>query len=163
VVALLGCDDAGGVRESPGETAARRNVMSANTEFIKTVHKHLNAWDMEGLRPYFADDVETQTPGGTFHSFDGWKAMSEVFQTASPDSHHELARLFEDGDTVMVEGIYAGTHTGPLASEAGTLAASGNAFALPYVDLFQLRDGVCVSHRVYWDNVTLMGQIGALG
>ena len=49
-------------------------------------------------------------------------------------------------------GCNAGTQTGPLVTEGGTIPASGNAFAFPYVDLFQLRDGVCVSHRVFWDN-----------
>jgi ketosteroid isomerase-like protein len=42
----------------------------------------------------------------------------------------------------------------------GTLPASGNAFAFPYVDLFELRDGICISHRVYWDNVGFLMQLG---
>ncbi|HWJ82956.1 MAG TPA: ester cyclase [Nocardioides sp.] len=137
--------------------------MSEHTEFVETVHRHLNDDDFDALRPHFAADVETQTPGGTLKSFDDWRAMGEVFQVAAPDARHQSLRVFEDGDSVIVEGIYAGTHTGPLVTEAGEVPASGNSFALPYVDIFQLRDGVCVSHRVYWDNVGFMMQLGAMG
>ena len=71
-----------------------------------------------------------------------------------------VVRTFEDGDTVIVEGVFSGTQTGPLVMDNGTLPASGNAFAFPYVDLFELRDGICISHRVYWDNVGFLMQLG---
>jgi hypothetical protein len=58
------------------------------------------------------------------------------------------------------ELLDAGTQTGPLVTEGGTLPASGNAFAFPYVDQFQLRDGICVSHRIYWGNLGFMMQLG---
>lgn len=68
--------------------------------------------------------------------------------------------VFEDRDTIIVEGVYAGTRTGPLVTDGGTLPASGNAFAFPYVDIFQLHADICVSHRIYWDNVGFMMQLG---
>lgn len=134
--------------------------MSQHRTFVDTVYRHLNAFDFDALEPLFAADVETQTPGGTLKTRDEWRAMGDAFQVAAPDAHHELVRCFEDGDTVVVEGVYAGTQTGPLATEGGSLPASGNAFAFPYVDIFQLRDGVCVSHRVFWDNLGFMMQLG---
>lgn len=137
--------------------------MGTHTDFIHLVHQHLNDWDFGPLRDYFADDVETQTPGGTLKTFDEWQALGEAFKVAAPDARHELLRSWEDGDTVIAEGIFAGTQTGPLAGEGGTVPASGNSFAFPYVDIFQLRDGVCVSHRVYWDNASFLMQIGAMG
>jgi ketosteroid isomerase-like protein len=33
----------------------------------------------------------------------------------------------------------------------------------PFADFFQVRDGRCVSHRIYWDNMAMMAQLGALG
>jgi predicted ester cyclase len=121
-----------------------------------------NSGDLEAARPYFAEDVETVTPQGVLSGFEAWKEMGGAFLTAVPDMHHDIVRTFEDGDTIVVEGIYSGTHTGPLATPDGTLPPSGNRFALPYVDLFEVHDGVCTSHRVYWDNVTLMSQLGAM-
>ena len=48
---------------------------------------------------------------------------------------------------MIVEGVYTGTHTGPLAGPAGVIPATGRSFSLPYVDIFQARDGKFVSHR----------------
>jgi steroid delta-isomerase-like uncharacterized protein len=134
--------------------------MGQHRAFIDTVYRHLNAADFDAAAPYFAPDVETQTPNGTLKTTEEWLAFGHAFHAAVPDAKHEIVRCFEDGDTVIVEGVYSGTQTGPLVSDAGTIPASGNSFAFPYVDFFQLRNGVCVSHRVYWDNVGFMMQLG---
>lgn len=134
--------------------------MGQHRSFVDTVYPLLNAFDLDAIEQHFAEDVETQSPGGTLKSRDEWRAMAEVFHTCAPDARHEVVRCFEDGDTVVVEGVYSGTQTGPLVTEGGTLPPSGNAFAFPYADFFQLRDGICVSHRIYWDNVGFMMQLG---
>jgi hypothetical protein len=76
--------------------------------------------------------------------------------------HHEILRTYEDGDTIVVEGVYSGTQTGPLEVPHGTFPPSGNSFAFPYVDVMEVSDGKCVPHRGYWDNVTFLSQIGAI-
>jgi hypothetical protein len=63
---------------------------------------------------------------------------------------------------VIVEGVYTGTQTGPLAGPGGMIPASGRSFSLPYVDIFQAQDGKFVPHRIYWDNATLLLQLGVL-
>ena len=137
--------------------------MSTHRAFIDTVYGHFNNGNYDAVEPYFAPDVETRSPGGTLKTRDEWRAMGEAFLSAVPDMHHEVVGYFEDGDTILVEGVYSGTQTGPLVTENGTLPASGNAFAFPYIDVFELRDGVCVSHRIYWDNLGFLTQLGAMG
>jgi ketosteroid isomerase-like protein len=134
--------------------------MAQHTTWINDVYRHLNAADLDSVEPYFAPDVQTQTPGGPMKTRDEWRAFGTAFYTAVPDAKHEIVRSFEDGDTIIVEGVFSGTQTGPLVMESGTIPASGNAFAFPYVDLFELRDGICVGHRVYWDNVGFLMQLG---
>lgn len=137
--------------------------MTDNKRFAETVYKHLNAFDFDAVEPYFAEDVETRTPGGTLKTRDEWRAMGDAFKNAAPDARHEMTRYFEDGDTIIVEGVYTGTQTGPMVTEQGTLPASGNAFAFPYADIFQLKDGVCVSHHIYWDSLGFLTQLGVMG
>ena len=135
------------------------------SDLLSMVHGHyaaLNHGDLDEATAYFDDDVETITPGGTLHGVAAFRALGEGFLAAVPDMHHDIVRTFEDGDTIVVEGVYSGTQTGPLQSPQGTIPASGNAFAFPYVDILQAKDGKCVSHRVYWDNVTFLAQIGAI-
>jgi steroid delta-isomerase-like uncharacterized protein len=137
--------------------------MNQHRTFIDTVYEHFNTGDFDAVEPYFAPDVETQAPGGTLKTRDEWRAMGEAFRTAVPDMHHEIVSYYEDGDTLLVEGVYSGTQTGPLVTDSGTLPASGNAFAFPYVDIFELRDGICLNHRIYWDNLGFLTQLGAAG
>ena len=136
--------------------------MSDLLSLVQAHYDALNHGDLDDAVRYFDEDVETITPGGTLHGLAAFRAMAEAFLTAVPDMHHEILRTFEDGDTILVEGVYSGTQTGPLQSPQGTVPASGNSFAFPYVDIMQARDGRCVSHRVYWDNVTFLSQIGAI-
>ena len=137
--------------------------MSQHRTFIDTVYGHLNVGDFDAVEPYFAPDVETRAPGGTLKTRDEWRAMGNAFHAAVPDMKHEIVRYYEDGDTILVEGIYSGTQTGPLVTETGTLPPSGNAFAFPYIDILELRDGICVNHRIYWDNLGFMTQLGVAG
>jgi ketosteroid isomerase-like protein len=88
--------------------------------------------------------------------------MGEAFRAAAPDNRLEARHTWEDGDTVIVEGVYSGTQTGPLAGSDGVIPATGRSFSLPYVDIFGARDGKIVSHRVYWDNAALLAQLGVL-
>jgi steroid delta-isomerase-like uncharacterized protein len=136
--------------------------MSDLLSLVHATYDALNARDLDAVRPYFAEDVETVTPGGTLRSLDEWQAMGQAFMAAAPDMHHEIVRTFEDGDTIVVEGIYSGTQTGALVGPTGTLPPSGQAFAFPYVDFFRTADGKIVSHRIYWDNLGFMSQLGAL-
>ena len=73
-----------------------------------------------------------------------------------------MLRTFEVGDTIIVEGTYSGTQTGPLVGPGSTIPATGKAFSFPYVDILQARDGKVISHRIYWDNVTFLSQLGVL-
>jgi steroid delta-isomerase-like uncharacterized protein len=135
------------------------------SDLLSMLHSHydaLNAGDLDAATASFADDVETITPGGRLTTLAEFRALGEAFMTAVPDMHHDILRTFEDGDTIIVEGVYSGTQTGPLAGPQGTLPPSNKSFAFPYVDFMQANDGKCVSHRVYWDNVTFLSQIGAI-
>jgi steroid delta-isomerase-like uncharacterized protein len=118
--------------------------------------------DLDAALTHFADDVETMTPQGTLKGIDAWRDMGRAFTTAAPDQRMEVIRSFELEDTVIVEGVYSGTHTGPLESPDGTIPASGNAFAFPFADLLTFENGKCVKHHIYWDNLTFLAQLGVL-
>ena len=135
------------------------------SDLLSLVHAHYDALshgDLDGATAYFADDVETITPGGTLKGLAAFRELGEAFVAAVPDGRHDIVRTFEAGDTIVVEGIYSGTQTGPLVGAQGTIPPSGNAFAFPYADFLEVKDGKCVSHRIYWDNVTFLAQIGAI-
>jgi steroid delta-isomerase-like uncharacterized protein len=136
--------------------------MSKIQDMLQTHFDAVNSGVLDAAVAVFDADVETQTPNGTMKGIDEFRSLGEVFKRAAPDNRMRAVRMFEVGDTIIVEGIYSGTQTGPLETPNGTVAASGHAFSFPYVDVLTERNGKFVSHHIYWDNVTFLGQIGAL-
>ena len=135
------------------------------SELRKLVQQHydaVNRVDIEGSLAIFHPDVEGVTPNGPTHGLDEMRGMGEAFAAAVPDQRLEMVRCVETGDTVVVEGVYAGTQTGPLEGPGGTLPPSGREFAFSFCDVFTFRDGRCETHHIYWDNMSLLAQLGAL-
>jgi len=120
----------------------------------------VNSGDLDTALSVFDVDCEIVTPNGTVRGIQAQRALGEAFAVAAPDNRLTAVRTVEAGDTIVVEGVYSGTHTGPLVGPAGTIPATGRAFSFPYCDVFQARDGKFVSHHVYWDNATFMAQLG---
>ena len=81
---------------------------------------------------------------------------------AFPDSHMDLSRMVSAGDEVCVTGSFRGTETGDLVGEQGTIPASGKAIDLPFAEVFTIREGRIARQETYWDQLTMMAQIGAL-
>ena len=136
--------------------------MSELMDLALAHYEAMNRGDLDAGTAPFAEDVETTTPQGTMKGLDEFKGLGAAFLTAVPDMKLEIVRSFEDGDTIVIEGVYSGTQTGPLVGPAGTIPPSGNAFAFPYVDIMQAAGGKFVSHRLYWDNVTFLTQLGVV-
>jgi predicted ester cyclase len=137
--------------------------MSTPLEMARGHYAASEAGDFETDEELFDPNVETITPMGTLKGWDEFRAMNEGMKAAISEMHFEILRSFTDGDTVVVEAVFTGRHTGPMQTPNGEIAPTGNAVSFPFVDCFQVRDGRCVSHRVYWDNMAMMAQMGALG
>jgi len=136
--------------------------MSELQQLLETHYAGVNSGDLDAALVVFDPDCETLTPNGPANGVEAFRAMGEAFRIAAPDNRLEVLHTFEAGDTIIVEGVYSGTHTGPLASPEGTIPATGRSFSFPYVDILQARDGKFVSHRIYWDNFTFLSQLGLM-
>jgi len=129
---------------------------------VRIHYEGVNSGDLDTAGSVFAEDCENVSPHGTLKGIEAFRQMGEAFRAAAPDNRLEALHTWEAGDTVIVEGVYTGTQTGPLAGPDGVIQATGRRFSLPYVDIFQARDGRFVSHRIYWDNATLLAQLGVM-
>jgi steroid delta-isomerase-like uncharacterized protein len=136
--------------------------MSELRTLVQQHYDAINRGDLDGMLAIFHPDVEGVTPNGTTHGLAEMRQMGEAFQAAAPNQRLEMVRAVETDDTVVVEGVYAGTQTGALVGPAGTIEASGNDFAFSFCDVFTFHEGRCVTHHIYWDNVSLLAQLGVL-
>jgi predicted ester cyclase len=85
--------------------------------------------------------------------FDGW-------QGAFPDCRIDITSVISDESKASVEGIFNGTHTGPMMSPQGEVPPTGRVIAMPFVHVFALRGDRVVMSRAYFDMAELAAQLG---
>ena len=119
---------------------------------------------LDSVTTYFAQDCEkVDVPSNmTFRGPEGMKQWLTGFITACPDARVDVLNLFATEDRAVVECILHGTQTGPLHGPAGAVPASGRAMRLQACEVFQVRNGMIVSHHTYYDLLGLLQQLDAL-
>jgi ketosteroid isomerase-like protein len=80
-----------------------------------------------------------------------------------PDARWESRSTIEVGDVAIDEGWFVGTHTDVLSTPDGDLPPTGMAVRARVFDILEVRDGRCVSHRMYYDVLDFMAQLGLAG
>ena len=135
--------------------------MGEARDVAEQYYERFGAGDFEGAMALFTDDCVTITPAGSFNLSEH-EAFGRVFKDALPDAHMRLVRAVENGSEVYITGRFQGTHQGDLVSPQGTIPASGNTLDMPFADYFRISDGRIAEHEVIWDQMTLLGQLGAL-
>lgn len=77
-------------------------------------------------------------------------------RTAFPDQRNEVVALHHADDAVVVEFVLLGTHLGPLRG----LPPTGREFRCRMTALFLFEDDRLVGERVYFDQATILRQLG---
>src|SRR3954447_404354 len=90
------------------------------------------------------------------------EAMGHAFKNGLPDARMVVDHAIESGDEVVVLGHFKGTHTGDLVSPGGTIPASGKTLDMRFVDYFKVSGDKIVDHQTIFDQMDLLGQLGAL-
>lgn len=120
----------------------------------------LGRGDVDTAVQLVADEGDFRSPMGHIEGRDQIRAFLGGFDTAFPGAQYEIAQVIESGTSVAVEGVYRGSHTGPLMTPDGaTLPATGRTVSAPFVAIFEVVDGSIASHRPYWDLAGFMAQL----
>ncbi|MFE5946819.1 aminotransferase class III-fold pyridoxal phosphate-dependent enzyme [Streptomyces sp. NPDC056480] len=149
------------VARTPDSTRGEES-MSQLHELASDHYAAINAGDIDAVMAHYAPDVETTTPNGQLNGAEAVRGFQEAFHTAAPDARIEALRTYEDGGTVLIEGMYSGTHTGPLNSPDGTIPATDRPFKFTFVEILECSGGRISNQRLYWDNVVFLTQLGLL-
>ncbi len=100
---------------------------------------------------------------GTVHGPQPFRDYVETLKRAMPDARAVIEQMREAGDSVIVEGRFVGTHTGPLAGDGGDIAPTGASVDLRFADVSRMRAGKIVSYHTYYDQLGLLTQLGLMG
>jgi predicted ester cyclase len=123
--------------------------------------KAFNAHDMEALARDAAPDIEATAPGDI--KLKGPQALKEYnqnFVTAFPDARVEAKNIFTQGNTVIVEGVFTGTHDGTLKTPMGDVPATGRKVRGEYIQILEIDRGLVKRDNLLYDQVQLMTQLG---
>lgn len=130
------------------------------------VQQGLRLWnegDFEGLRGLTAQDVVEVSPWGTLAGLEAVEDSARRSYAAFPDRRVEAHRWTEDGDTVVIEGEWSGTHKGAFPLPDGSqVPPTDQTLTFRLVSIFEVKDGKTVAHRLYWDQLPAMMQLGVI-
>ena len=132
-------------------------------ETYQRLHDAFKNKDEAGLRAAATQDVEFSMPGMAVSGIDGYIEMARVWWNAFPDMSMSLRSVTVDGESVVEEGVFSGTHTGAMPSPDGQMIPpTGRRVELAYADFFTVRGDKVVSDRLYMDRLAMLEQLGLI-
>jgi predicted ester cyclase len=149
----------GNVKRELYEVAASTQIEAR--QVVERGLKAFNAHDLEAMARDSAPDIESTAPGDV--KLKGPQALKEYNQNfirAFPDARVEAKNIFTAGNTVIVEGIFTGTHDGTLQTPNGDVPATGRKVRGEFIELFEVDRGMVKRDNLIYDQMQLMTQLG---
>lgn len=134
------------------------------SEFVRAGVADWNAGDKESFLTRYDESSRFSGPGGSSLSGSAGAALFwDVWHTAFPDGELDPFNTFTDGRQGCVEGVFTGTHLGDFPTADGrVLAATGNRVRVSYAERWVVSGGTVASIRLYFDQLELLTQLGAV-
>jgi steroid delta-isomerase-like uncharacterized protein len=139
--------------------------MSEAKKVLEEAVELWNATDRDGWAALYTDDVVYEAPGGSRISglADLKEKYFDALVTAAPDRRSRDVILFADGNHVVEQARYTGTHTGTWRNPDGAeVPATGKKLDFAFVGIFRVEDGKISSIRIYYDQIEVFTQLGLL-
>jgi predicted ester cyclase len=71
-----------------------------------------------------------------------------------------MKNIFVQGNHVIAEGVFTGTHNGTMKTPVGDIPATGRKAKGEYVQIFEIDRGLVKKAQLMYDQVQLMTQLG---
>jgi steroid delta-isomerase-like uncharacterized protein len=133
-----------------------------NKEIALTLIEALNARDLGLWSRHLAEDYAAEHPGVSV-PLDKTSSIAyhQRFVTAFPDIRFEVLGVIAEGDRVLVQWTASGTHAERLATVTGeTIPPTRRRATVSGAMVAKARDGKVVRGWFYWDQLSLLSQLG---
>ena len=151
---------------SRGRRIGRSWLMSAeeeNKRLALTVIEALNARDLDPWSQKLSDDYAAEYPGVSTLNKTHSIGYNERFVVAFPDTHSKVHSVVAQGDQVFIHWTVSGTQAERLATVTGrTIPPTRRKATVSGVLLTEVRDGKIAREHWYWDQLSLLAQLGIL-
>ena len=133
-----------------------------NKQIALSLFEALNARDLSLWSQHLAEDYTAEHPGvSVFLNKTTSMGYNQRFVTAFPDIHFEVLSVLAEGDHVLTHWTGNGTHTERLATVTGeTIPPTRRRVRVSGAMLTKVRDGKIVGEWSYWDQLSLLAQLG---
>ncbi len=121
-----------------------------------------NAHDEDGMRALTHPNATFSAPGDVQLRGVEATGYATKWLRACPDGRLTVRNELESGPWLVEEMIFEGTHQGPMETQAGTLSATGRRLAIKAVLITRYESDLAVETRLYFDQVDVLNQLGAM-
>lgn len=122
-----------------------------------------NNHDMAALGEHIADDCTFWSSGDvTAQGRDACLAANAMWFQACSDARVTITGITVEGDTVVEEGIFDGTHDGVLKTPMGDIPPTGRKIHGNYVNISTVRGDKITAQKLYIDRMQLAEQLGLM-
>jgi ketosteroid isomerase-like protein len=137
--------------------------MGQALEIVERWWKAVEAGDLDSIVGLTTPDCEITMPGTGRIDRETLRTMVlPAYLRGFPDLRHETVDAVESGDRVVVRLRVTMTHTGPFATPQGEVPPTGRTVVLDSADVVTVADGRISSWHTYFDQMSMLGQLGLL-
>ena len=134
-----------------------------NEELELTLIEALTTRELSQWSQKLSEDYAGEYPGVPVLNKTQSLEYNRRFVIAFPDTHFEVHSVVAQGDQVFVHWTVSGTHSERLATVTGrTIPPTRRRVMVSGVLLTELRDGEIVREHWYWDQLSLLDQLGIM-
>jgi ketosteroid isomerase-like protein len=136
--------------------------MSSNKTVVDRFWDLFESNRLAELPDLFHSDCHFRMPGMEVRGGAAVLQLLSAYRAAFPDLRHVVKHSIESGETIAVELVATGTHTGPMQTPQGTVPPTGNTVVWESCDYIAVRGGKIASWHVYHDTVPFLTALGLL-
>lgn len=143
-----------------GNAVDQQDLVALAQKALKLLdERRLDEWEQT-----MAPDATFVAPGAKLQGRAQIRQFVEGFHRAFPDVSHRVDRLLVAGDTLVLEGVFLGTHSGVLHTPGGDIPPTGRRVEVREAQIVTVgKDGLGVSFSTYFDRFEMMLQLGLAG
>ena len=134
--------------------------VKSNLELYSMVwDKAINGRNIEIINlDYFDENIKAITADGDIEGIDAFKAYYNNYLTGFSDAEFNIVDVFGQGDKIVKHWNFKGTHDGDFFG----IPPTGKKIDLIGTTLVSMKDGKILQEQDFFDNYSLLSQLGLL-
>ena len=128
---------------------------SENEKVVRKAYELLLRKDLDSLTNLLTDDFKYVGASTREYDVEGFRRMALRDVNVFPDAKIDFERIVTQGDTVVVEYVWSGTHKG----EYGGIQATNKRVEVPFVEILELESGKIRLWKDYCNTVLFKQQL----